>query len=267
VLGRVKQRYTELNPIPIRLIQTFQTVTRAIGDQDVSSTGTFVTFQQGQNARTVLITSTLNRPPQVGMTAGYSGAAVGRLEWLRTAEGIQIQFEPVPSGPQDHPQVRTFQVSTQSLDPQLRALVSDPLATLQTFDVVSGSNPSIRQEYLNGVEEYVITTRDPIEIAPGVRADLQFWIGMKSLLVDRMSATFEIKLPEQATASFIDFVSDFRYEFNVAIPAGFFVLPPQQQGGLPMLTPQAAAPAPGNLQDITPLLLRDRDLLLKSYKH
>jgi hypothetical protein len=270
VLGRVKQRYTDLNPLPIRLIQTYQTLTRTAGDEDVSSTGTLVTYQQGLNERTVLITSTLNRPPQIGMTTGYSGAAVGRLEWLRTADGIQIQFQPVASGPQDHPQVTTFQVSSQTLDPQLRALMSDPLATLQTFDIVAGSNPSIREEYLNGVEEYVITTRDPVELSPGVRADLQFWIGMKSFLVDRMSATFQIKLPEQTTSTFVDFVSDFRYEFNVAIPAGFFVLPPFHQLGelaTPPLTPQAAVQAPGRMQDVTPLLLRDRDFLLKNYKH
>jgi len=270
VLARVKQRYTDLNPLPIRLNQRFETVTRAAHQEDVTTYGTFITYQQGPNERTVLVNSVLGRPGEVGATAGYSGAAVGRLEWLRTANGLQIQYQPVPSGPQDNPPVTTIDMPAEGLDPQLRAVSTDPLATLQTFDLAAASNPSFRLQYLNGVEKYVIATHDPVQIAPGVLADLQFWIGKESLLVDRMVSTFEIRLPEQTTTTFIDFLADFTYEFDALIPAGFFVLPPpdQQAPRIPSsMTAPAAAPSLPRMVNITPYLQRDRDFLLKNYKH
>jgi len=268
LLARVKQRYTDLNPLPIRLNQRFQTVTRAAHQEDVFTNGTFITYQQGPNERTVLTTSVLGRTGEVGATVGYHGPAVGRLEWLRTPAGLQIQYQPVPSGT-DTPPVSTLHVPAETLDPQLRALTTDPLATLQTFDLTAASNPSFRLQYLNGVEKYVVTTRDPVQIAPGVLADLQFWIGKESLLVDRMVSTFEIRLPEQSTTTFIDFLGDFTYEFDALIPDGFFVLPPAEQEAprSPSQVAPAAAPTLSRTMDITPYLQRDRDYLLKNYKH
>src|SRR6185436_19096784 len=54
LVARLKQRYQELNSVPVRLTEVFQTRTRSLGNQDVTATGTLITYQLGENARSVL---------------------------------------------------------------------------------------------------------------------------------------------------------------------------------------------------------------------
>src|SRR6185436_13557160 len=98
----------------------------------------------------------LNRPAEPGMSAPYSGAAVGRLEWIRNRNGIQVQFQPVSGGSSDPQPVTRIELKAEQLDPQMRAMVTDALATLQTFDLIASRGVTTRREPRNGIENEVI---------------------------------------------------------------------------------------------------------------
>ncbi|TGD95124.1 hypothetical protein [Methylobacterium nonmethylotrophicum] len=248
----LRRRYAELNRIPTRLTQNFQARTRAVGQEDVATTGTLVTYQLGPYAKTVMTNSAMARSSEAGATDRLVGAVASSFEWLRTPEGIQFRFLPEATGTAP-PFTMNLTAAQLDQDPQLKALLLDPLATLRTFERLAEAGARVRIEALAGVPVFVLATRDPIELAPGMSAQLTFWISPTSMLVIRMDAAFAVTGADTGgskTPAFVDFMSDFSYAFDVLIPPGFFVLAPVPPNAARPATvaPRAAAPmaaAPG----------------------
>ncbi|MBN1204020.1 MAG: hypothetical protein JXB05_03740 [Myxococcaceae bacterium] len=223
LLGRVKQRYIELNPSAQRITQRTRTILRTEDQPDTETVATLVTLQAAGQQRTEMTESeVLVHPKEAGgQIQRYPG---GKMVAVRNGGVILVNYEG-PTGPDGKPVAFSYKIDESKLDPSLASLYAGDLATLKLFDMLAQEPLQFRQEASQGTPVYVIETTRPIAMAADTQASLELWINPTSLLVEHMEMDFdqEITVGKPHVVHGV-YEGSFTYEFDVPLPRDAFGL-------------------------------------------